>query len=244
MNPYVESIISEFSDPWGAIARRVIEDCRTPPNGEPAFNEEDTNCAAYEIALAIRDCGSLDEWEGSTFFSSRLMAALSDPRAYAGLAWIIMDDPDMKKMKPILSVIEQGPEPERRARAIHALREHVRDGMPVDEALFMIGPRLQEIAASNSSLEFFMKTLPEVLKEITARPERFGRSMKGWIKRAWIPLGLWTDANNPQKVHDLLDRARKCYLPASGIAFQYERDFLPAWNKIKPTRRKGISVLP
>jgi hypothetical protein len=46
-----------------------------------------------------------------------------------------------------------------------------------------------------------------VLKEFSARPERFQRGIRDWIRRAWIPLVLWDVAHDRHEVHRRLKDA-------------------------------------
>ena len=240
MNLYVEAVISDLEESWRPLALKVLEDCMNPPRGEPPFNEDEINQAAYELAKAIHDCAALDTWDGGEFFTDRFRAAMSEPRAYLGLAWKIMDEPDRKKTKPLEVAFRKGPDFYAAARAIHDLREYVRDGVTVAEALSWMGQRFHAIAESASGLEFFKKALPDALHDILTKPERYQRQLRGWIKRAWIPLALWRDFENPQRVHDILIRAGDTYPPLRGIGLKYDTEFLPAWNKIKPKKKRGI----
>jgi hypothetical protein len=219
-----------------------LKDCANPPNGEP-FTKDEIDQAAYEIAKAVHDCAALDSFDGGSFFSDRLRTALNAPLAYCGLAWKVMGlmtKPDRKKMKPIAEAFQRGPDYFTAATMIHELREYVRDGVPLADAVSWIGGRFPRIADGAAGLEFFSNTLPAVLHDMQTKSERYGRGVKGWIMRAWIPLALWHDFNNPQRVHDVLERARDIYPPLQDMKLEYEEHFLPAWNKIKPKRTREV----
>lgn len=240
MTDYVTATISGMGEQWQPLARKVISDCLNPPNGWESFIPRELERIAFMISKAIQDCEALDSWGGDDYFSTRFMKAIDDPRAFAGLAWEMDQEPDKKKTRPLAEALKEGVEEFQAARLLNSIREMVRDGIPPQETLSRHSMQLEEIARLKCGWRFFTLTLPKALRDIEERPERYTRPLIGWIRRAWVPLALWVDLANPQAVHDVLDLARCTYPPTRNLPFEYEAHFLPAWSKVKPRRSRRL----
>lgn len=238
VSTYAEDTIAIHGVKWRRLAYKVLMDCESPPRGEPQLDTCEVDLVAFHISNAIRDCLILDGLEGGAYFSNRFAQSLEDSRAYAGIAWQALSPGDKRKTQPLHDAVADGPEAYEVARVLYDLREHVRDGMPVRDAFALISKRIARVTEFDSGFTFFSEKLPKSLKDIVDRPERYRRGTKDWITRAWVPLALWMEIDDPQAVHDVLMRAKSCYPPVRTIRFEYERDFLGPWGKVKPTRKR------
>lgn len=228
MSDYTDSILSTLDPCWAALVAKVLQDCRNPPNAVNTPEEfypfdDEIDTAAFLIKNALEDCVILDHLEGSKYFSERFHRALSSPVAWAGIMWKIRQPLDGRKSESV--TIED--------HIIARIREKVRDGFPIDYALSGVAPWIEKVAVSGGA-GFFARTLPRCIADIQKRPELYNRSLKDWLRRAWIPLGLWLDVADPRSVHTEIERAAKLIQEGSLRNSVSWPKFYAAWSKVKP----------
>ncbi len=216
----------------------VLQKCASPPPGAPEemkASAGELDAIAFKLARGVWDCEALDEVDGAAFFRDRFKQGLEHPLAYAAALWYVSRIPDGRKGKVDgLSTLQ--------SVLVDDIREQVRDGSALRDVLIWSANSLQRVALTGD-VAFFSKTLPRALNEIEKDSDKFQRTTKQWINRAWIPLALWQSIHDWQEAYDICIRAKNC-LPNAKLLEEEDKYmvFYRAWSKFKPTRPRESGI--
>ncbi len=160
--------------------------------------ETGLNWLKFDLEQAFQDTKTIDE-QCCLNATERLLVFLAKDGASEKVVKYTLVSRDLKTFKKVHENLFIDTGAYDREFHLWRIREQLRDQIPLNHLLPGYASVLADRAKEGD--QDFFKRFGLIVKDAVDRPEKFNRSIEGWIVRGWLCLALW-EVENANEAYD------------------------------------------